>query len=210
MASPLVLPDHFLHGTLCVTTAMSVSLYVLIVPTRGLITQSSGSTRYEVIRTTATTLAHIETHNPHFWKQHIESCVSQKASATGWCAAWHLRLRVSNSIQQTQTTAAECEICFYTGAHFTSPFKGASIKQHVELPSNKWVRKHLTHGSVWSAIVCFETWYFFTACMVGSGNDSLKESFVDRTRKAFCSMSWLMDQVEFILDKLICFGPKQT
>lgn len=68
LVSLLVLPDHFLHSTLCVTTAMSVSLYVLIVPTQGLITQSSG-TRCEAIRTTATTLAHIETHNPRFWKQ---------------------------------------------------------------------------------------------------------------------------------------------
>ena len=72
-----MLPAHFLHGTLCVTTAMSVSLYMLIEPTSGLITQNSG-TRTDAIRPKTTT-AHVETHNPGFGKQqtHRELRISE-------------------------------------------------------------------------------------------------------------------------------------
>lgn len=72
----LILLDHFLHSTLCVTTAMFVSLYVLIVPTRGLITQSSG-TRCEAIRTTATT-PHRDTQSPLFKATHTSRTVRFK------------------------------------------------------------------------------------------------------------------------------------
>lgn len=95
---------------------------------------------------------------------HIENCTFQKH----WhCWAIHSLTLKTASVKwhsANLTTAVEYWFCCYNGAGFISPFK---VLKHVKLPGNKWVRKHLTHGNVWSAVVCFESQCFSTACMVG-------------------------------------------
>lgn len=44
------------------------------------------------------------------------------------------------------TTGAEYTISYRTSAHFGSPVQREPTEQHVKLPSNKWVWRHLTHG----------------------------------------------------------------
>lgn len=136
---------------------------MLIILTQGPITQTS-STWYEAIKTTAATFRHTISSALES-SRHIENCTSQKhrrywamhsLTLETACVKWH---------SANPTTAVEYWICCPIGAGFISPSK--VLKQHVKLPSNKWVRKHLTHDNVWSAVVCSEGRYFFTACMVG-------------------------------------------
>lgn len=85
------------------------------------------------------------------WNQHV-----WKSSPAGRSLAWHSRPRVSNCVLRAQTPAAEYKICFLHRCPLCQAIQSASMKQHVKLHGNKRVQKHLTRGSVWSAIVCFE------------------------------------------------------
>lgn len=88
------------------------------------------------------------------------------------------------------TTGAEYTISYRTSAHFGSPVQREPTEQHVKLPSNKWVWRHLTHGP---AIVrlknCVKSQYWsltrprkwFTECLRrGFSSERLTDGRTDR------------------------------
>lgn len=160
-------------------------------------------TRYKPIRTTATTLARIETHNPPLLKATHTSraaCFLKPAMlADVQLDTWDCVYQIAFSKHKLQLNTQSV----FTRVPTFLVYSKSSIKQHVNLLCNKWVRKHLTHGSVWSAIVCFEI--FFSACIVGSGIYFLKVFLWIEQEMLLCSINWLIDQDEFILDKLVVF-----